>query len=123
MLLHINLTLYIILYYWATKFILEIPQFKICKNKSKLVLEIVKQKTGDKRKEMKQKKREKHLPGRNPPGQAQPTSPLAPGPDTALGGRRLQPRAEKQLGGARTDARASVVFPDGPDEHRLPWSL
>jgi hypothetical protein len=56
---HINITLCIIWYHWTTKFILEIPQFNICKNKLKLVLEIAKQKIGNIRKRNEaEKKRE-----------------------------------------------------------------
>jgi hypothetical protein len=77
---HLNITLCMIWYYWTTKFILEIPQFKICKNKLKFVLEIAKQKTGIKRNEMKQKKMEiTYLAASQPRGPTTRPNPTKPG--------------------------------------------
>jgi hypothetical protein len=107
---HINITLCMIWYYWTTKFILEIPQFKIYKNKLKLVLEIAKQKTGIKRNEMKRKKKEitylaaaqPHGPTTRPNQRSQATYHF--GRESSSSSRRW-----KQLGGARSVTRSTAA--------------
>jgi hypothetical protein len=89
---------------------LEIPQFKIYKNKLKFVLEIAKQKTRIKRNEMKQKKR-KLLTWPQPSRAAQLPGPTQRSQATYRFGRESSSFSQrwKQLGGARSVTRSTAA--------------